>query len=49
MSGKGLEIVRVRCQDSAGRFCMRHDERVDRGTAPSTPPEQCSTSGEHLG
>jgi hypothetical protein len=49
MSGQGLEVVRIRSQDGAGRFRMRHNERVDGGTASSTSPEQCSTSGERLG
>jgi hypothetical protein len=49
VSGQGLEVVRIRCQDRAVRFRMCHNESVDGGTASSTSPEQCSTAGKRLG
>ena len=49
MSSQGLDVARIGCQNSAGRLRVRHNERVDGGTASSTSPKQCSTSGERLG
>jgi hypothetical protein len=39
----------VRCQDGTSWFRMRNDERIDRGAAPRTSPEQGRASGECLG
>ena len=49
MSCQRLEVARIGGQDGATRFGMRHDERIDRGTASSASPEQRGTSGERLG
>ncbi len=48
MRCEGGEVVRIGGQYSASRFGMRHDQRVDRGAAPSTSPQQGSTSRERL-
>jgi hypothetical protein len=49
MCGQRLEVVRIGGQDSASRFGMRHDQRVDSGVAPSASPEQGGPSGQRLG
>ena len=49
MSRQGFEVMRVCGQHRASRFGMRNDERVDRGTASSAPPEQGRASGQRLG
>jgi len=49
MSCQGLEIVWIRGQHGAGRFGVRDNESVDRGTAPRAASEQRRASGEGLG
>lgn len=44
-----LEIVWLGSQDGAGRFGMRHDERIDCGTVPRAPSEQGQLFGRLCG
>jgi hypothetical protein len=46
--GQRFEIVRVRRQDRAAWLSNRHDQRVDRGTAPGAPAQRGGASRKAL-